>query len=343
MGINLYFIYSFLLSVINTVLVAIVGWVFKWYAPENFSTQFIPIGLTIFVFTFLIFFIFFRFIINGQLKEVLRSAQIPINEEEDAQLLTALKNILVSYSLKNAKDIEELKKLEKYRKDFLGDVSHELKTPIFNIQGYLETVLEEENADSVFIKNYLEKANQNVARLETIVKDLLLISQYETGMLTLIPTNFDIVALIEAVYESFAFQAAAKGIVLKFDKTYEKKMVTADKIRIEQVLNNLISNAIKYNNENGFVSTAIKTDGKKYTIEISDNGNGIAATHLPRLFERFYRVDKARSRKEGGTGLGLSIVKKIIEAQQEKVWVTSVVGAGTTFHFTLPIYSQKIA
>lgn len=319
---------------------AIIGWIFKWYELEKFSTQFIPMGLTIFISTFLIFFIFFRFIVNGQLKEVLRSAQIPINEEDDdAQLLTSLKNILVNYSLKNAKDIEELKKLEKYRKDFLGDVSHELKTPIFNIQGYLETVLEEENADSVFIKNYLEKANQNVARLETIVKDLLLISQYETGMLTLIPTNFDIVALIEAVYESFAFQAAAKGIVLKFDKTYEKKMVTADKIRIEQVLNNLISNAIKYNNENGFVSTAIKTDGKKYTIEISDNGNGIAATHLPRLFERFYRVDKARSRKEGGTGLGLSIVKKIIEAQQEKVWVTSVVGAGTTFHFTLPIYS----
>lgn len=323
---------------------AIIGWIFKWYELENFSTQFIPMGLTIFISTFLIFFIFFRFIVNGQLKEVLRSAQIPINEEDDdAQLLTSLKNILVNYSLKNAKDIEELKKLEKYRKDFLGDVSHELKTPIFNIQGYLETVLEEENADSVFIKNYLEKANQNVARLETIVKDLLLISQYETGMLTLIPTNFDIVALIEAVYESFAFQAAAKGIVLKFDKTYEKKMVTADKIRIEQVLNNLISNAIKYNNENGFVSTAIKTDDKKYTIEISDNGNGIAATHLPRLFERFYRVDKARSRKEGGTGLGLSIVKKIIEAQQETVWVTSVVGAGTTFHFTLPIYSQKIA
>ncbi len=233
-------------------------------------------------------------------------------------------------------EILQLKATEQFRKEFLGNVSHELKTPIFNIQGYIETLLDGAMYDEEVRVKFLTKAANSAERLNTLVNDLLDISKLESGSLRLHFNDFDVCELTKEVFESYSKPAEAKHIKLKIKEGCDFVFkVSADRERIRQVLNNLIGNSISYGRDGGNTSIGFYDMDDNILVEVSDDGEGIEAEHLPRLFERFYRTDKSRSRNSGGTGLGLSIVKHIIEAHQQSINVRSTVGQGTTFGFTL--------
>ena len=233
-------------------------------------------------------------------------------------------------------EIEMLKVREEYRREFLGNVSHELKTPLFTVQGYLSTVLEGMQ-DKALRKKYLERAEKGVERLIHIVQDLDMISKLETGDLNLNTTTFNIVEVAQNVFDLLEMEASKKDILLLFDRKYTKPvLVNGDQEKIQQVLVNLVVNSIKYGKEKGSTEVSIEDlVNNKIIIRITDNGEGIEKQNIPRLFERFYRVDKSGSRKEGGSGLGLAIVKHIIEAHDEKIYVESQFKIGSEFSFTL--------
>jgi two-component system phosphate regulon sensor histidine kinase PhoR len=233
--------------------------------------------------------------------------------------------------------IKQLNLRENYRKEFLGNVSHELKTPLFTVQGYLLTLADGAINDKLIREKYIQRANKGVERLIAIVKDLDLISKIESSDLTLNKQRFNIVALIQEVFELLEMKAKKRNITLLFDKKYEfPVMVIGDLKRIEQVLTNLIVNSIKYGKFDGKTVVSIETYSQnKVLIKVADNGEGIKKQHQARLFERFYRVDKSRSREQGGSGLGLSIVKHIVEAHKESIFVKSTFKKGSEFSFTL--------
>ncbi|WP_040280416.1 sensor histidine kinase [Psychroserpens damuponensis] len=234
-------------------------------------------------------------------------------------------------------EIETLIVREEYRKEFLGNVSHELKTPLFTVQGYLETLLDGAIHDENVSEKYLNRANKGLERLIYIVNDLDMITKLEVGDLQLNIAEFDIVELVESVFDLLEMKAAKKKISLIFDIDYnEPIMVWADKERIQQVLSNLIVNSIKYGEDKGTTEVSIENLIKnKVIVRVTDNGEGISKANIPRLFERFFRVDKSGNRKVGGSGLGLSIVKHIIEAHDEKIYIESELGVGSEFSFTL--------
>ena len=247
-----------------------------------------------------------------------------------------LENFLTSYKTR-LEEINILKDQENYRREFLGNVSHELKTPLFTIQGYILTLIEGALKDKKVRGKYLRRSAKGVDRLISIVKDLDLITQFESGIKTVDKTDFNIYELIENVYDLMEFESEKNNTKLLINnKNITPVIVNADKERILQVLTNLIVNSIKYGKENGFTEVKVEEyDKDRIIVRIKDNGEGIEDEHLPRLFERFYRIDKNRSRKKGGSGLGLSIVKHIIEAHQEQIFVESKIGQGTEFSFTL--------
>ena len=226
---------------------------------------------------------------------------------------------------------------ENYRKEFLGNVSHELKTPLFTVQGYILTLLDGAMKDKTLRKKYLQRANKGVERLIYIVKDLDMITKLEVGDLNLNNEDFNVVELVQNVFDLLEMKAAKKQITLTFDVDYQDSIfVDADRERMQQVLTNLIENSIKYGKKGGTTEVSIEDLIKnKVIVRITDNGEGIEPENVPRLFERFFRVDKSGSRKEGGSGLGLSIVKHIVEAHNEKIFVESEVGVGSEFSFTL--------
>jgi two-component system, OmpR family, phosphate regulon sensor histidine kinase PhoR len=268
----------------------------------------------------------------------LRSSSIPVPGKNitDEKVLSEINRILIEWEKGNKEEIGHLKELEHYRKEFLGNVSHELKTPIFTIQGYIHTLIDGGIEDQDINMLYLQKAARGIDRLSSIVDDLESISKLEAGELILEHRTFDIVELVTDVFESLELQAHENEILLVMKDGQAKPCyVYADKERIRQVLVNLIENSIKYGKKSGRTEVSIEDDVDKFIIQISDNGIGIEKSHLPRLFERFYRVDKSRSREQGGTGLGLAIVKHIIEAHGEKINVASTSGFNTTFSFTL--------
>ena len=234
-------------------------------------------------------------------------------------------------------EIETLKIREEYRKEFIGNVSHELKTPLFTVQGYISTLIDGVVNDEVLRDKYLARAEKGVERLIYIIKDLDMITKLEAGDLSLDIELFDIVKIVQNVFELLEMKAAKKKITLTFDIDYNKPvMVNGDKERIQQVLSNLIVNSIKYGNTKGTTEVSIENLIKnKVIVRITDNGEGIEKENIPRLFERFYRVDKSGSRKEGGSGLGLAIVKHIIEAHNERIYIESEPGIGSEFSFTL--------
>lgn len=234
-------------------------------------------------------------------------------------------------------EIETLKVRENYRKEFMGNVSHELKTPLFTVQGYVLTLLDGAIKDKKVRMKYLTRASKGVDRLIYIVQDLDMITKLEMGELHLYEENFDIVETVQNVFELLEMKAEKKNISLTFDTDYELPiMVKADKERIQQAISNLIVNSIKYGKKGGTTEVSIENLVKnKVIVRITDNGEGIAKENIPRLFERFFRVDKSGSRKEGGSGLGLSIVKHILEAHGEKLYVESDFGVGSEFSFTL--------
>lgn len=242
-------------------------------------------------------------------------------------------------------EIDTLKIREEYRRDFIGNVSHELKTPLFTVQGYILTLLDGAADDKTLRKKYLQRASKGVDRLIYIVKDLDLITKLEVGDLHIEVGEFNIIELIQSVFELLEMKAAKKKITLTFDMKYPAPiMVNADKEKIQQVVTNLLVNSIKYGHENGTTEVSVENLIKnKVIIRITDNGEGIAKQHIPRLFERFYRVDKSGSREEGGSGLGLAIVKHIIEAHNEKIYVESVLGVGSEFSFTLEKSKNQVS
>lgn len=250
-------------------------------------------------------------------------------------------------------EIETLQIRETYRKEFMGNVSHELKTPLFTVQGYILTLLDGALKDKAVRKKYLQRANKGVERLIYIVKDLDMITKLEAGDLHLNIENFNIVEVVQGSFDLLEMKAAKRNITLTFDMDYEAPIwVYGDKERIQQVITNLVVNSIKYGKKGGTTEVSIENLIKnKVIVRVTDNGEGIQKAHIPRLFERFYRVDKSGSRKEGGSGLGLSIVKHIIEAHNEKIYVESVFGVGSEFSFTLekskssfkPVKGSKIS
>jgi two-component system phosphate regulon sensor histidine kinase PhoR len=256
----------------------------------------------------------------------------PLSADEIAELEKSASRWIAE----RGEEIEQLKKHETYRKEFLGNVSHELKTPIFNIQGYISTLLDGGIDDPKINRSFLSKAEKSVERMITIVDDLQSISQLERGVLELNEEDFDVVALAKDVLESLEMRAKEKNISFEiFNDVTQPLVVTADKFRIRQVLVNLIMNSVRYGKDGGLTQLRVNDIGDKVLVEVTDNGIGIDKEHQSRIFERFYRADKSRSRELGGTGLGLAIVKHIIEAHNQKISVLSTEGAGSVFSFTL--------
>jgi len=258
--------------------------------------------------------------------------------------MTTLTQEIEKFTQDKKIEIDTLKIREEYRKDFLGNVSHELKTPLFTVQGYLETLLDGALDDKSVRKKYLQRANKAVERLIYIVKDLDLITKLEAGELTVEEEIFDIIDLIKTNFELLEMKAAKKKIALIFDMEYEEPIyVRADAEKIGQVITNLLVNSIKYGQENGTTEVSVENlIQNKVIVRVTDNGEGIPEQHIPRLFERFYRVDQSRNRKEGGSGLGLAIVKHIIEAHEERIYVESVEGVGSEFSFTLEKSEKEV-
>ena len=243
---------------------------------------------------------------------------------------------------KNKKiEIESLKSQAQYRKEFIGNVAHELKTPIFTIQGYISNLLDGAMDDKILLDKYLNRTDNSIERLIYIIKDLDLITQLEASTMNLNISSFNLIDLISDIFEQLEIKSKEKNIKLFFDKKYDKEiLVKADKARIEQVITNLLVNSINYGSKNGSTEVSISDlTEDKLIVRVTDNGDGIDQEHLPRLFERFYRVDVSRSRSHGGSGLGLAIVKHIIDAHNENIYINSELGVGSEFSFTL----QKIA
>ena len=260
-----------------------------------------------------------------------------INKSSVSTDMNSLMEKIEEFAKEKRIEIESLKSQEQYRKEFIGNVAHELKTPIFTIQGYISNLLDGAMNDKNLQKKYLNRTDKSIERLIYIIKDLDLINQLESSTMDLNISNFNIVDLISAVFDQLEIKAAQNKIKLFFDKKYNKEiLVTADRERIEQVISNLLVNSINYGGKNGSteVSVSVLTE-EKFIIRITDNGEGISNEHLPRLFERFYRVDVSRSRSHGGSGLGLAIVKHIIDAHKENIFVNSDPGVGSEFSFTL--------
>lgn len=234
-------------------------------------------------------------------------------------------------------EIEMLKIREEYRREFFGNVSHELKTPLFTVQGYISTLRDGAIKDKIVRDKYLERAEKGVERLIHIVQDLDMITKLEMGNLSLVKSRFDIVDVVQSVFDMLEMEASKKDILLHFDRRYSRPIfVMGDQERIRQVVINLIVNSIKYGKEKGSTEVSIEDlTEDKVIVRITDNGQGIEQQYIPRLFERFFRVDKSGSRQEGGSGLGLSIVKHIIEGHDEMIYVESKIGEGSEFSFTL--------
>jgi len=254
----------------------------------------------------------------------------------ESDIISNLSRDVINWAVNRNHEIAQLRQMEKYRREFLGNVSHELKTPLFNIQGYVLTLLDGGLDDPSVNKTYLEKSEKNINRMISIVEDLEAISRLESHEMELQFEEFNLIPLIEEVFEMQEVRAQNMQITLTLDHRYERPVkVNADRKRIMEVLNNLIVNSIHYGNPGGKTTISLLDAGNKILVKVTDTGIGIEEKHLNRIFERFYRVDKSRSRDLGGTGLGLSIVKHILEAHGESVNVQSTPGAGSTFSFTL--------
>jgi len=237
--------------------------------------------------------------------------------------------------LSEEQEILALKRAAKYRRQFLGNVSHELKTPIFNIQGYIHTLIDGALHDPSVNEKYLLRTSKSIDRLISIIEDLEILAKLESDELALDLTDWDFIDLVKELFEFFEIKASEKNIKLVLETKLETLFITADKEKINQVLLNLISNAIKYGKNGGHVILRVEKGSSDSSIEIIDNGIGISEDNISRVFERFYRVDKGRSRSQGGTGLGLAIVKHIVEAHDQSIDIKSEVNKGTTISFNM--------
>ena len=301
----------------------------------------IAFGLLFFAGSFLLIRYFAHRLIYRQIKKIYQDVQGLEHSQQDRSLVTTDLNALTQeverFTENRQLELATLKDREAYRREFMGNVAHELKTPLFTVQGYILTLLDGAMKDKSVRKKYLQRANKAVERLIYIVKDLDMITKIEMGGLTLERESFNIIELIQNAFDLLEMKAQSKELSLVFDKEYKDSiMVYADRERIQQVLTNLIDNSIKYGKASGTTEVAVDHLNKsRCLVRVTDNGEGVEQKHLGRLFERFYRVDKSGSRAVGGSGLGLAIVKHLIEAHNEKIYVESQFGVGSEFSFTL--------
>ena len=332
-------------SFFSVIIFIVLFFTFNFFRIVFQTSYLVVLFLLLFTCSYFLFLFVSRLFIYTPVKKItdtIRSYRTATEKKEEEQVsaninvIAELNEQVTGWADDRKNEIEQLKKLENYRKEYLGNVSHELKTPIFNIQGYISTLLDGGLEDPSINKDYLVRAEKSVDRMISIIADLEAISQLETGQLEIEPERFDIAALAKDIFESQEMKATAKGIMLRLKEEDEKHFyVHADKFRIRQVLTNLIVNSINYGKEYGETKIKFYDTGENIVVEVADNGMGIEKEHLPRIFERFYRVDKSRSRDQGGTGLGLAIVKHIIEAHGQTINVMSTQGVGTVFSFTL--------
>ncbi len=298
-------------------------------------------AVSIFIISFLVIQYRAERFIYQRIKKLYEDISIlGINDIKKKQVTTdveALTKTVKEYVEGKSEEITTLMQRDSFRRDFLGNVAHELKTPLFTVQGYILTLIEGAAEDKKIRTKYLERASKGVERLTSIIKDLDMIAKLETDGMKMNIETFNILEVIQNVFDLFEMKSKKRNIILKFDKIYEFPIfVKGDIERIEQVLINLIVNSIKYGNVGGTTTVLVENySSKKYIIKVSDDGEGIEQEHFSRLFERFYRVDQSRSREQGGSGLGLSIVKHIIEAHNETILLKSKFGEGTEFSFTL--------
>ncbi len=303
---------------------------------------FVLVSIGVFAY-FAILYLMDRFIYRRikLIYKIIRRSKISMPDKRlaahpDEPILDRVEHEVQQWAETQQTEIETLKTLEAYRKRFIGNVSHELKTPIFSIQGYIYTLIDGGLYDDQVNMKYLERAASNVDRLLTIVQDLEEISKLESEDLVLDIQRFDIKALVREVFHDLEVNSSQRRVALSFKEGADKSFhVLADREGIRQVLTNLLLNSIKYGNEGGTTKVSFYVMDRQILIEIADNGIGIEEKHLKHLFDRFYRVDKSRSRESGGSGLGLAIVKHIIEAHNQTLTVRSTPGQGSTFGFTL--------
>ncbi|MHA8082825.1 sensor histidine kinase [Aquirufa sp. A-Brett2-15D] len=277
-------------------------------------------------------------VLYDQIKQIKKKSFPLISRKQLIQKenpIELLKSELTAYVSTTEDEVKELKKAAVYRQEFLADVSHELKTPIFAAQGFVHTLLDNPDESPEIRQKFLEKAAKSLDGLDALVKDLLTVSQIETGAIKIDKKRINLRPMIEEIFEQLEGKAKKRGVKLLLNCTDVAIDVKADAQKIEQVLVNLVDNGIKYGNQEGKVTVLIEDRKKSYLISVKDNGPGISEKHLPRLFERFYRVDKSRTKLSGGTGLGLSIVKHIVQAHGSKIQVESKVDKGTVFSFKL--------
>ena len=328
MKFNTPFRISFYISSLSTILL----WILSYFAD-------VLIPFYLFAIIFLVVGVFSYFIIRNYIQRKInvlyRSIQKQKTLNESTLDIEKAEKEVSDWILERQAEIDYLKDTEKFRREFLGNVSHELKTPIFNIQGYVLTLLEGALEDKDINRKYLERTQKSVERMISIVEDLSNISNMETNKETLKLEKFDVVSTCLSVMESLEKKAEKNNITIKFDKIYAPSFVVANENKISQVLINLIHNSIIYGKDGGETKVKIFDMDKQFLIEVSDNGIGIDKEDVDRLCERFYRVDSARSIAKGGTGLGLSIVKHIIELHNQTLNIRSTLGEGSTFSFTL--------
>lgn len=303
--------------------------------------SYIVFSLVIFIFSFFVIQFRAEHFIYQRIKKLYEDISfLDVNDLKRKKITTdveALTKTVQEFIEGKSEEIADLTQRDSFRRDFLGNVAHELKTPLFTVQGYILTLIEGAADDKEIRTKYLERASKGVERLTSIVKDLDMIAKLETEGMKMNIETFNILEMIQNVFDLFEMKAKKRGIKLKLDKTYEFPFfVKGDIERIEQVIINLVVNSIKYGKIDGITTVSIENyNSKKFIIKINDNGEGIKQEHISRLFERFYRVDQSRSREQGGSGLGLSIVKHIIEAHGETILLKSKYGSGSEFSFTL--------
>ena len=332
------------LVLINAAAVAVTLSIVNYYFRHNWYDVAITFGFAI-VTSFIVFYyliekyiyskikLIYKLIHNLKLGRDLRDA---LGEHVTADPINDVEHEVKEWAKQKKTEIDTLRTQEKFRREFLSNISHEFKTPLFAIQGYIEAIQDDEFEDVDMAKEFLQKAARNVDRLSYLIKDLDEISKLESGEIPINYTKFRINDLVKEIFESMEMKAKQHHIKLVFKEKYDEPiMVYADRGKITQVLVNLIDNSFKYGKEGGSTSVSLFELHDQVLIEITDDGIGIEEKNLPRLFERFYRTDSSRSRQIGGSGLGLAIVKHIVEAHQQTINVRSTEGLGSTFGFTL--------
>lgn len=340
---------AIIIALIAALVSGVVFSIVLWNASLNYILAAIAGVLLIFIVVFIISQFFLNEFVFQKIYPVYKtihnlniSGRDLKTKLEDRDIVDDVNREVLIWANTKSREIDSLREMERYRKEFIGNVSHELKTPIFNIQGYVLTLLDGGLEDPTINRNYLERAEKSINRLIAIVDDLDMISKLESKVLRLELEKINIVQLVDEVFEAQELRAKKRKIKLSFDRNYDKPIwILADRKRIYQALVNLVVNSISYGREEGRTIISFSDLFENIMVEVNDNGIGIPQADIPRIFERFYRVDKSRSRDQGGTGLGLAIVKHIIEAHGQTISARSSVNEGTSFAFTLKKYSDK--